>query len=274
MSRAATPMMPTGAPAHVALRSGRGRVEAARVLVVLPTYCELASLPFVIEHVLAAVPHAHLLVIDDDSPDGTGVWAEERTRTEPQLSVLHRARRLGAGSAYRQGLAWGLACGFDVLCTMVGDARRDPTELPTLLAAIAAGADVAIAGRIDEQTDGGIRRANRRFLESACRTLAHHGVGQPLRDITSPFRAYRARLLRRLDLCSVAASGDALHVEMLWRAARAGGRLVECPVPASRRGRRRTAGWREVVIAVAALARLRSSAWQPTSGRPVMAVLP
>ena len=239
-------------------------VFAASTLVVLPTYNEIDTLPFMLAHVPVAVPGASILIIDDNSPDGTGKWAEEHRRADPRLFIAHRPRKLGLGSAYKLGFAWGLNHGFRVLVEMDADASHNPMELPSLLAALEAGADLAVGSRYVEggSTPGWSR--DRRILSTASNALARRLLGLPVRDATSGYRAYRGEILERIDVASVASDGYAFQVETLWRVLRAGGRVVEVPIEfhdrmlgASKISRA------EVLQAAATLLRLRHQHWSP-----------
>src|SRR5688572_1217974 len=121
-----------------------------RTLVVVPTYNEAACLPRVVERLQAAAAavedEIHLLIVDDNSPDGTGDLADELARENDRVDVLHRPGKAGLGSAYREGFAWGLQRGFDALCEMDADLSHDPADVPRLLAALR-GADLVIGSR-------------------------------------------------------------------------------------------------------------------------------
>jgi len=202
----------------------------AQPLVVLPTFNEINSLPSVIVHVLAAVPEATILVVDDNSPDGTGAWAQEHCRSERQLRVLHRRGKLGLGSAYKEGFAWGLQQGFGVLVEMDSDGSHAPPALPSLLAALQDGADLVLGSRYVEGGSTPGWPAKRRLLSQASNAMARRALGLSVADATSGYRAYRAEILHAIDVSSVASDGYAFQVEMLWRVSRTGGRIAEVPI--------------------------------------------
>lgn len=201
------------------------------VLVVVPTYDERESLPKTIRRLRAAVPHAHVLVVDDASPDGTGRVAEELAAELGRMDVMHRAGKNGLGSAYVAGFGWGLERGFEVLVEMDADGSHRPEELPAVLTGLVEhGADLAIGSR---WVPGG-RVANwprhRELLSRGANTYTRLAMGMPVRDATAGFRAYRARILPRLALGSVASQGYCFQVDLTWRTVQAGGVVVEVPI--------------------------------------------
>jgi len=200
------------------------------VLVVIPTYDEAENVADVLGRVRAAVPDAHVLVVDDSSPDGTADLAEAAGRELGQVDVLRRPGKGGLGPAYRAGFAWGLERGFDVLVEMDADLSHDPAALPDLLAAVAGGADLAIGSRY---VPGGsvpgwprhrlaISRAGNLYV-SAC-------LGIGLRDATAGYRAYTAEALRGLDLASITTYGYGFQIEMAYALIRQGRTVVEVPI--------------------------------------------
>ena len=200
-----------------------------RVLVVVPTYQEAANLAAIVGRTLRAVPAADLLVVDDASPDGTGVIADELAATHPSVHVLHRAGKAGLGAAYLAGFAWGLERGYDVLVEMDADGSHQPEQLGRLLTALSH-ADLVIGARWVpggqvhhwSRTRGLLSRGGNRYV----RVL----LGIPLADATGGFRAFRASALRALDLAGVASAGYCFQVDLAWRAMRAGLRVVEVPI--------------------------------------------
>jgi dolichol-phosphate mannosyltransferase len=239
-----------------------------RPLVVLPTFNEIDSLPLVIEQLLMAVPTIEILVVDDDSPDGTGSWVEERRCTLPQLHVVHRRGKLGLGSAYKDGFAWGQAELFDPLIEMDADASHSPTAVPALLAALAEGADLALGSRYVTGGSTPGWPVSRRLLSTTSNALARRLLGLAIADVTSGFRAYRSELLHVIDYRTIHSDGYAFQVEALWRAVRAGVCIVEVPIAfhdrvlgASKINRL------EVARAAGTLLRLRHDTWHPQQER-------
>jgi len=207
-------------------------------LVVLPTYNERENIETVLRRVRHAAPLAHILVVDDASPDGTGDVAEVIGHELGGISVLHRAGPMGLGSAYRDGFRWGLERGYDVLVEMDADLSHDPAVLPVLLRRVEDGADLVIGSRY--VAGGGATDwpfARRAISRIGCR-YAQLMLRLPTRDATSGYRAYCAAALRAVDLDTVRANGYGFQVEMAYRVLRAGGDIQEVPI----QFRDRTAG--------------------------------
>lgn len=200
-----------------------------RVLTIIPTYNEIESLPITLGRLREANPEVDVLVVDDGSPDGTGAWADERSAADAKVHVLHRAEKNGLGGAYLAGFAWGLERGFDVLVEMDADGSHQPEQLPRLLDAIH-GADLVIGSR---RVPGGkmVNWPAHRKLISMCGSLYPRlMLGLDLTDITAGYRAYRAQVLREMDLAAVQSKGYGFQVDMTFRTARLGKRIVEVPI--------------------------------------------
>lgn len=199
-----------------------------QVTVVLPTYNELENLPHIIPEILA---HGYsLLIVDDNSPDGTGRMAESFAADLPQVSVLHRPVKEGLGPAYAAGFDKALESGAEIIIEMDADFSHDPGDLPRLVAAVEAGADLAIGSRY---VPGGATPdwpAIRRFISKGGNVYARTMLGIPTRDATGGFRAYRENALRKLPYRDAEASGYGFQVEMAWRADQQGLRVVEVPI--------------------------------------------
>jgi len=200
-----------------------------RVVVVIPTYNEAANLEPVLARLRLAVPQADVLVVDDASPDGTGVLADRLAGADPAVAVLHRPAKEGLGAAYLAGFEWGLTRGYDVLVEMDADGSHRPEELPRLLAALS-GADLVIGSR---WIPGGAVHdwpLRRRLLSRGGNAYARLVLGLPLRDVTAGFRAFRRGTLEGVKLCDVASQGYCFQVDVAWRAVAAGCRVVEVPI--------------------------------------------
>jgi dolichol-phosphate mannosyltransferase len=200
-----------------------------RVLVVVPTYDERANLEGVVRRLRAAVPGADVLVVDDESPDGTGQLADELAAADAAVRVLHRARKGGLGAAYVAGFTWGLARGYDVLVEMDADGSHQPEQLPWLLAALV-DADLVLGSRWvpgGEVTDWPVVR---RLLSQGGNTYVRLALGLDLRDATGGFRAYRRETLEAIDFAKVASHGYCFQVDLAWRVARRGDRVLEVPI--------------------------------------------
>jgi dolichol-phosphate mannosyltransferase len=201
-----------------------------RVLVCIPTYDESENVAEVIGRTRAAVPDAHVLVIDDNSPDGTGDLVAEIAGRDDHVHLLRRPGKAGLGAAYRAGFAWGRAEGFDVLVEMDADLSHDPGALPTLLAAVDGGMDLAIGSRY---VPGGSipnwawhRKALSRWGNRYVAAMLRLGVA----DATAGYRAYRGTMLDALELPSIRADGYGFQIEMTYRTLEKGGRIVEVPI--------------------------------------------
>jgi glycosyltransferase involved in cell wall biosynthesis len=209
-------------------------VTTERVLVCVPTYNERDNLPSTLGRLREACPQVDVLVIDDGSPDGTGEIADKIAASDPQVHVLHRTEKAGLGTAYVVGFGWGLERGYDVLVEMDADGSHQPEELPRLLAAIdpAGGekADLVLGSR---WVDGGVVKnwpRSRLLLSRGGNAYVRMALGLHFRDATGGYRAYRARVLRTLPLDTVASQGYCFQVDLVWRAWRAGFRVVEVPI--------------------------------------------
>ncbi|WP_234998735.1 polyprenol monophosphomannose synthase [Demequina sp. NBRC 110057] len=200
-----------------------------RTLVIIPTYNERASLPVQVEAVRAAAPEVDILVADDNSPDGTGAWADERAAADPHVHVLHRPGKAGLGAAYLAGFAWGLERGYDVLVEMDADGSHRAEDLPSVLAAPGPW-DLAIGSRWVPGGSVVNWPAHRRLLSTGANTYVRLMLGLGVHDATAGFRAYRAETLRSLDLAHVESQGYCFQIDMAWRVVRAGGTVVEVPI--------------------------------------------
>ena len=201
-----------------------------RALLVLPTYQEALNLVEVLDRVRQATPDTQVLVVDDGSPDGTADLAETHGAVVGGVDVLRRPEKSGLGSAYRDGFRWGLERGFDVLLEMDSDLSHDPAALPSLLGAIEHGADLVIGSRY---VPGGSIPAwswHRRLLSRWGNRYAAGVLGLAVNDSTAGYRAYRATILRRIDLDEVGAEGYGFQIEMTYEVVRRGGAVVEVPI--------------------------------------------
>jgi dolichol-phosphate mannosyltransferase len=198
--------------------------------VVLPTYQEADNIADVLRRLRAAVPAADILVVDDSSPDGTAEMAKAVAIELGGIDVLVRPAKAGLGSAYRAGFTEGITRGYDVLVEMDSDLSHDPAALPTLLRGVEDGADLAIGSRY--VPGGSIPEwpFHRRALSRWGNRYAAAVLGFDVRDSTSGFRAYRATAVGQIDLQSVRADGYGFQIEMTYRVAAHGGRIVELPI--------------------------------------------
>jgi dolichol-phosphate mannosyltransferase len=199
-----------------------------RALVCLPTYDEAENVGPVVAAILAAAP-VDVLVIDDDSPDGTGRIADGIAAREPRVHVLHRARKEGLGKAYLAGFRWALARDYRLVLEMDADFSHSPAHLPALLAA-ARDADLVLGSRY--VAGGGTVNWGlaRRLLSRGGSLYARTVLGLPYRDLTGGFKCFRREVLEALDLDRVECTGYAFQIELTHRAHRRGFRVAEVPI--------------------------------------------
>jgi dolichol-phosphate mannosyltransferase len=204
--------------------------ERERALIILPTYNESENLEPIIEAIFAVGPF-HILVVDDNSPDGTGEIADRLVAQHPdRVFALHRAAKEGLGKAYLAGFAWGLAQGYDLLFEMDADFSHDPRHLPQFVNRIREGADVVLGSRYIPR--GGTRNWTlvRRVISRGGSRYAQLVLGLPLRDLTSGFKCFRRTALEAIDLENISANGYGFQIEVTYRCFKRGLRIVETPI--------------------------------------------
>ena len=201
-----------------------------RVLVVLPTYNEAATIESILGRVRGALPDASILVVDDASPDGTAKIAADVGERSGKVEVLSRPSKMGLGSAYRDGFRWGLERGYEAFVEMDSDFSHDPDALPTIVAPLADGYEVCIGSRY--VPGGSIPNWSfpRRMLSRGGNIYADLLLGLGVRDSTAGFRAYSASVLGRIELGSVKAESYGFQIEMTYRAIKLGARIKEVPI--------------------------------------------
>jgi dolichol-phosphate mannosyltransferase len=205
--------------------------QGAGTWVVLPTYDEADNIRPVTQAILAAVPGALLLVVDDGSPDGTGRIADELAAADQRIRVRHRAAKQGLGRAYLDGFSIALESGAEIVVQMDADFSHDPTALPALIAPIVEGAaDLVIGSRYTRGggvVDWGIAR---RVISRGGSLFARIVLGLRAHDLTGGFKAWRATTLAAVPFDGVHAGGYVFQIEMTFRASRAGARIREIPI--------------------------------------------
>ena len=201
-----------------------------RVLTIIPTYNEIESLPKTLQRLRAAVPDSDVLIADDNSPDGTGAYADEIAAVDPQVHVLHRKGKEGLGAAYIAGFRWGLERDYDVLVEMDADGSHKPEQLPLLLAAAETGADLVIGSRWVPGGSVVNWPLHRKILSRGGSTYSRLMLGIGVRDITAGYRAFQRTTLEKLDLNAVESVGYGFQVDMTFRVARLGLTIQEVPV--------------------------------------------
>jgi dolichol-phosphate mannosyltransferase len=205
-------------------------LPAARsVLVIIPTYNESENIERIVARVRSSTPDAHVLVADDNSPDGTGKQADALADADPQVHVLHRLGKEGLGAAYLAGFSWGLDRGYDVLVEMDADGSHQPEQLPRLLDALA-NADLVLGSRWVPGGSVVNWPKSREFLSRGGNLWTRIALGVPLKDITGGYRAFRRQTLLGLGLDNVASAGYCFQVDLAWRALKAGFTVVEVPI--------------------------------------------
>jgi dolichol-phosphate mannosyltransferase len=204
----------------------------ASTLIVIPTYNEREVLADIVAAVRAAVPQASVLIVDDNSPDGTGALADRMAADDPRVEVLHRPAKEGLGAAYLAAYTQVLASprGWQRIVQMDADFSHDPRDVPRLLQALDDGADVAVGSRYT--AGGGTENwgLRRKLISRGGGLYARLVLGVGVNDLTAGFKAWRADTLRGLELGDVAAHGYGFQIEMTYRAICSGFRVVEVPI--------------------------------------------
>ena len=236
-----------------------------KAIVVMPTYNERPNITGIVRAVLANGPEWHVLVVDDNSPDGTGEAADELAAAEPRVQVLHRSGKLGLGTAYREGLSRALELGCDYACTMDSDFSHDPSVLPKLRQLAeehgAAHGSRYVAG--GGTRDWGLLRKLNSVLANVLTRLV---LGVKMRDCTTGFRCYRRDVLARLDVSTLTAKGYAVMEELLFRCKHVGVMPAEYPITfVDRKAGESKINLGESLRALGLLFKLRLSRWRPPS---------
>jgi dolichol-phosphate mannosyltransferase len=199
------------------------------VLVIIPTYNESENITRIVSRTRKAVPDAHILVADDNSPDGTGKLADEIAASDDHVNVMHRLGKEGLGAAYLAGFEWGLNEGYQVLVEMDADGSHQPEQLPELLNALT-DADLVLGSRWVKGGEVLNWPKSREILSRGGNLWTRIALGIPLRDATGGFRAFRRKTLLGLGLDNVASAGYCFQVDLAWRALKAGFKVVEVPI--------------------------------------------
>ncbi len=229
-------------------RNARGRITAVvspdfprkpmcateSIAIVVATYNEIRTLPSLVSRIQELLPHARVLVVDDNSPDGTGRWAAEMAARQSWIEVLQRPAKEGLGRATLSGLKMALQYDVVWIATMDADHSHDPVDLKTMLQVasqpvnppwdVVIGSRYIPGGRIESWP------LHRRFVSRLVNTIARHGLGLPARDISGALRIYRRQTLQHLDLNRVQSRGHAYLEEILMLLNRAGAAITECPI--------------------------------------------
>ncbi|HND53093.1 MAG TPA: polyprenol monophosphomannose synthase [Pirellulaceae bacterium] len=208
--------------------------ESPRTLVITATYNEIENLPTLVDELFRHAPNVDLLVIDDNSPDGTGRWCDERAAVDPRVHCLHRSAKLGLGTAIVSGLQYAIDHDYDFVVNMDADLSHHPRHIPELLRAmqpeggpprdLVIGSRYVAGGRIENWP----RR--RRWMSRLVNAYARWLLRLPVKDCSGGYRCHRVSALRKIDFRSIRARGYAFLEELLWRLRRSGAELAEVPI--------------------------------------------
>jgi dolichol-phosphate mannosyltransferase len=201
-----------------------------RALVCIPTYNEADNLEPITQAVLQAEPRVDILVVDDNSPDGTGKIADTLAAKEPRIRVLHREKKEGLGRAYLAAFRWALAEGYTYIIEMDADFSHDPRFLPGLLDAAEAGADLVLGSRY--VTGGGTVNwgIGRQVISKGGSLYARTILGVGIHDLTGGFKCFHRRVLEAIDLDQVQSTGYAFQIELTYRTLKKGFTVREIPI--------------------------------------------
>ena len=202
----------------------------AQALIVTPTYNELHNLEALVAGVFEVLPEVDILVVDDGSPDGTGELADEIAARTTRVEVMHRTGKLGLGTAYLAGFAWGLERGYEYIFEMDADLSHDPRCLPSFLEALEGGADLVIGSRNVPGGDVEGWGPFRNLLSKGGSLYSRTILGLDIRDLTSGYKAFRRTVLESIHLDEVRSEGYSFQIELTYRAVLKGFRVAEVPI--------------------------------------------
>ena len=207
--------------------------NAGKTLVVVATYNEIENLPHLVDEIFRYAPAADLLVVDDNSPDGTGQWCDRKAAEDARVHCLHRSGKLGLGTAIVAGMKYGIEQGYRYVLNIDADFSHPPKHLPALIGGMdpenAPPSDVMIGSRYIP--GGGVEgwSLKRHFMSRGVNLYARWLLGLKPKDCSGGFRCYRAETLARLDLDAIRSRGYSFQEEILWRLKRVGARFNETP---------------------------------------------
>ena len=203
--------------------------EPANTLIIIPTYNEGENLPRLLDAIFEVDETVHILVVDDNSPDGTGELADKRAESDARVNVIHRQGKLGLGTAYIAGFKWALERSYEFIFEMDADFSHQPKYIPEFLAA-AENADLVLGCRYIK--GGGTEDWGplRQLISRGGNLYARSILWLPYKDLTGGFKCFRREVLENLDLDSVASVGYAFQIELTYRAHKQGHRIVQTPI--------------------------------------------
>jgi glycosyltransferase involved in cell wall biosynthesis len=200
-----------------------------KILVLMPTFNEISTLESSVRQLLSINPQLDVLVIDDNSPDGTGYLADQLAKEDARVHVLHRSEKSGLGRAYIAGFRWGIAQGYELLVQMDADGSHRPEDLPALLAK-AQEAELVIGSRWIPGGEVKNWPKSRQLISRLGNWYAAAALDSVIKDMTAGFRIYQTELVRRLNLNSIEAQGYGFQVEMTYQTQRLGSKVIEVPI--------------------------------------------
>jgi dolichol-phosphate mannosyltransferase len=206
-----------------------GDTDLHPVLVVIPTYNERDNLGPIVGRLHAALPAVHVLVVDDGSPDGTGELADKMATDDERVHVMHRTEKAGLGAAYVAGFRWGLERDYQVIVEMDADGSHAPEDLPRLLDALT-DADLVIGSRYVPGGSVVNWPLRRQMLSKGGNIYTKLALGFSVNDSTAGFRAYRRRVMEKLDLDAISSHGYCFQIDLTWRTVQAGFTVAEVPI--------------------------------------------
>lgn len=224
-----------------------GFADLGRILVIIPTYNEAENIEPIVARVRSSVPEAHVLVADDNSPDGTGDLVDKLVANDDHVHVLHRKGKEGLGAAYIAGFHWGLDNGYGVLVEHDADGSHQPEQLHRLLEALR-DADLVLGSRYVKGGEVQNWPKSREILSRGGNIYTRLALGVPLKDATGGYRAFRRETLVGIGLEQVASAGYCFQVDLAWRALKSGFRVVEVPITFVERERGQSKMSQSIVI--------------------------
>jgi len=200
-----------------------------KTLIIIPTYNEYENLQPLLRSIFSYTPYSDILIVDDNSPDGTGELADQLHGEDSRVHVIHRAGKLGLGTAYVEGFKYAISNGYDAAFEMDADFSHDPQYLPDFLQAIEH-ADLVIGSRYIRGGATPNWSLTRRFISGCGNIFARFMLGIPVHDCTAGYRCYRREVLENIDLASIESQGYAFQVELAYRVMKQGFTIVETPI--------------------------------------------